>query len=200
MVKLIKGKANTIKVDVSSTIVYTGFSAVLEVGGYGKSIPNLADKGASIVFDSAEVDAIGDEVCYGNLTISDASNKVYYRLRVEFKAVATERAAKGCQTLPITLATTYKEYSGSGGGGDGEAIYQRCKEYVDTEIDNIGQNIIQNESITVEVEGQPVHMTMKEAVTNVVEMKTKVDKQVDVTYDDEDHDGLPDNETLVIKR
>ena len=120
MVKLIKGKANTIKVDVTSAIVHTGFSAVLEVGGCSKSIPDLADKGASIVFDSAEVDAIGDEVCYGNLTISNASNKVYYRLRVEFKAVATERAAKGCQALPITLATTYKEYSGSGGGGGGD--------------------------------------------------------------------------------
>ena len=43
-------------------------------------------------------------------------------------------------------------------------------------------------------------MTIKDAIENVAEMKAKVDTHVTATYDDEDHDGLPDNETLVIKR
>lgn len=221
MIILEEGKENTITIKVNASMDIAGFSLVLAACGILKTISDITAKNLKVVYSAADVAKTSPNGTYGTLIVYDANGKEYMKylpLFARVKKVSGDET-KDSQTINITIVDT-KEVSKSSEGGDmptpiGEyvtpaqlnqainAAKTEANEYTDTALDEMETAIIQDQPVEViDKDGEPMTITVKEAIQQVVEQQTTIEQAMESHIHggvkDEDHDGQPDNETLYL--
>ena len=117
MISLKAGVDNVVNVAVESTIDIAGFTATLTIGSLTKTIADLSGASPKLEFSAADVEAVGDEPCYGVLQVMDTDGKLYLEMRPEFRIIeANDNDAQWVQTLYMTVVGDFTTVNPWGGG------------------------------------------------------------------------------------
>ena len=196
MVKLVENRANTVEIRINAAIDISGFSIVLAACGVLKSKNNLTIDGWKVEYTAEQAEQTSKNGTYGTLIVYDNKGNQYLKYLPFFVLIPESNAdsAIGNQVIRLTIASTKEASKGSDSGGG--VTMDEVNEAINDAISDIGQTIISTEEVTVETtSGEPVTMTVKESVQQVVQaMETHLIGSVK----DEDEDGQPDGEILYL--
>lgn len=113
MIKLVKGKVNTVLVKITSLLPIDGFFATLNLLGETKTIDDVTKRNISFDFAAADVAKFGSKGAEGLLSVLKDSGTAVSKQRIWFKPVDVDSEATGFQTIYVTITGDY----GGGGGG-----------------------------------------------------------------------------------
>jgi hypothetical protein len=214
MVMLRENQTNTVKICVDASIDVAGFSLVLAACGVIRTIADISAATLSVSYSAEEVARISSSVTYGTLIVYDAEGAEYMEVLPRFRRTAAD--CVGEQTIYLTIAST-KEIDGGSGGDTPSGDYvtpqqlnqainrasQAANRYTDEAVEGIETTIIQEQPVhVVDGEGQPISMTVQEAVQQIVNNSEAIEdaseSHLHGKVKDEDGDGQPDDETLYL--
>lgn len=119
MIKLVKGKANTVLVKITSLIPIDGFFATLNLLGDTWTIEDATKKNIAFDFTAADIAKFGSKGAEGLLSILKESGDAVSKQRIWFKPVDVASDAIGFQTIYVTITG---DYSGCGGSPHGTIV------------------------------------------------------------------------------
>lgn len=187
MIKLAKGRDNSVLLKVNSTEALESFSANLMICGTIKKIENLSESGDRISIAASEIDTalsvIGQEH-FGTLVISDSSGTCRLKAQPQVNIVdvgeceipASDQLI--CCSLPNKMVIAPDRGEGEGGGTDlsnyvTKTVLNQAKEevkqYTDSQISSVGETVILEQPVTIiDKDGNSQKMTVQESMQNVV--------------------------------
>lgn len=209
MIKLAKGRDNSVLLKVSAAESLESFSANLMICGAVKKIERLSESGNKIVFTSSEIDTasavIGDEH-FGTLLISDSGGTCRLKAQPQVNIVDVGECAIPasdqliCCSLPTKMVIAPDRGTGDGGGSQDLSNYvtktgldnakAEAKQYTDSKVETIATQVDEQGEAVQKTAGdlEEVKETVSEIAARYMSAEVK----------DEDNDGKPDAETLYI--
>lgn len=194
MIKLAKGRDNSVMLKVSVAESLESFSANLMICGTVKKIEKLSEAGDRISFTASEIDtalAVIGEEHFGTLLISDSGGNCRLKAQPQVNIVDDGECAITasdqliCCSLPNKMVIAPD--SGGGCGGDTPDLSNyvtktvlnnakaEVKQYTDDQISNVGTTIIMEQPVTIiDKDGNPKQMTVQESMQNVVVVQSEV--------------------------
>lgn len=211
MIKLAKGRDNSVMLKVSVAESLESFSANLMICGTVKKIEGLSESGDKIFFTSSEIDAtlavIGEEH-YGVLLISDSGGTCRLKAQPQVMIVDVGDSAIPasdqliCCSLPDKMVIAPERGESYGGDTPDLSNYvtktglnnakAEVKQYTDSKVGTIATQ--------VDKQGEAVQKTagdLEEVKETVSEIAARY---MSAEVKDEDNDGKPDAETLYINK
>lgn len=199
MIKLAKGRDNSVLLKVSSTEALESFSANLMICGTIKKIEKLSESGDRISITASEIDTalsvIGQEH-FGTLVISDSSGTCRLKAQPQVNIVdvgeceipASDQLI--CCSLPNKMVIAPDRGEGGGGGATDLSNYvtktvlnqakEEVKQYTDSQISNVGATVILEQPVTIiDKDGNSQKITVQESMQNVVVVQAMVEENTE---------------------
>lgn len=149
MIKLVKGKANTVLVKITSLIPMDGFFATLNLLGETWTIEDATKKNIAFDITAEDVAKFGDKGAEGLLQIFKKSGDAISKQRIWFKPVESSSEAIGFTTIYVTITGDY------GGGGGGTPSHGFVTEINGKKPDGTGKILIEPADIGVGYDVDP---------------------------------------------
>ena len=186
MIKLVKGKSNSIAIKVRSLIDYKGFSAnLLMMNGLQKFVPDISAQNPRIVFMAADIENFFGKGQEGVLTVSDGSSTEKSKQRIWFSLVDIDSEAINFQDIYINIVAE-KKTSGCGDAGL-EARISALEIRVDILDDHLDEMVTKVINDVLPTEIKPtVEEVVEEEVKPIVDSKiaTSISNEIEPMVDD----------------
>lgn len=199
MIKLAKGRDNSVMLKVSAAEPIESFSANLMICGTVKKIEKLSESGDRISFTASEIatalSVLGEDH-FGTLLISDSAGDCRLKAQPQVNIVDVgdgeipDSDQLICCSLPRKMVIAPDIGEGGGGTSTDLSNYvtktvlnqtkEEVKQYTDSQIANVGSTVILEHPVSIiDKDGNTQKMTVQESMQNVVVVQASLEENTE---------------------